>query len=421
MNAPAIEILLWGQSVGYLAYIDNRIVFEYEESFKKSALEISPLELPLATTLRYSSEMNGSTFKGLPGIFADGLPDVYGNKVIDNFFFKTQGLAPKEVTPLMRLSYIHRRAIGALEYTPHAPQEEVEGSLYNIATLVDAAKKTLSGEGASIAQNIMQVGSSAGGLRAKAVIDYNPNTQEIKAGFKETHDGFKPSIIKFDGAIEGEECGLYGKLEYIYNLMACDCGIEVPDCHLLKSPSDDPSENSNAYHFITERFDRNEAKEKLFHQATFCGLTLRDFRQRNSASYEDLLRTVHGLSSKGMADVEEAMRRCIFNVILKNEDDHTKNFSFLMDQQGNWKLSPAYDLNFVRVKNGHQMSINGKNQDITKEDLLALGKYIGIKERKTKAIIQEVTSTAQQFLYYCEKHELPRDFAQGIARHFVSL
>lgn len=419
MKVASLEILLWGQTVGYLAQKDKTIAFEYEEKFKTSGLQISELEIPLETTVEYVSSESGPTFRGLPGVFADSLPDVYGNKVIENFFFKKEGIAARDVTPLMRLAYIHRRSIGALEYMPSTKDEEdFPESVFNIVELVDAAKKTLQGKGSEVAHEIMRLSSSAGGLRAKAVIDYNPRTTEIRAGFKNTARGFIPCIIKLDGAIDGEEAGYYGRVEYVYNLIARKCGIEVPKSYLLGSIIDD---ELNAFHFITERFDRNEVKEKLYHQITLCGLTLSDFRQKNSCSYESFLRVIKGISELGMKDVLEGFRRCIFNVVMRNEDDHTKNFSFIMNQDGKWKLAPAYDLTYVPVESGHQMSINNKNQGITREDLTLLGKFIGLKNKKIDKVINEVLEASSLFKEEAIKIGLPEDFVEGIARNFRDL
>lgn len=418
MKTKSLEVLLWGHTVGYLAEIEDEVVFEYSDEFRRTELEISPLEMPLLTTLEYKSEEVSSTFLGLPGVFADSLPDVYGNKVINNFFFKNYGMTAKEVTPLMRLAYIHKRSIGALEYIPHSGEKDAGEFVFNITDLVDAAKKTLSGKGSEIAQEIMQIGSSAGGLRAKAVIDFNPKTKEIRAGYKKGYKNFKPCIIKFDGAMDGEEAGYYGRVEYVYNQVAKDCGINVSNSYLLQSSSED---ELDAYHFISERFDRNEKKEKLYHQATFCGLTLSDYKQKNSSSYEALLRTIHGLCEPGASDVEEGLKRCIFNVVMRNEDDHTKNFSFLMNKRGKWKLAPAYDLTHVIIKNGHQMSINGKNQSITREDILELGRFIGIKDKKIVKMIEDVNLASRSFMSYAKNIGLPLDFAEGIQRSFCEL
>lgn len=414
----SVKIILWGETVGYLAQTPNGISFEYDQAFKKQKLEISPLELPTATTTIYTSTKMGNTFKGLPGIFADSLPDTFGQKVIDNYFFNKHAITSKEVTPLMSLAYLSTRSIGALEYLPgFEDKEKTQSTELTLATLVDAAKKTINGKADIVIAEIMRVAASPGGIKAKAMIDYNPQTSQMRSGFNEAKKDYIPCMIKFDGVTDGEEAGFYGKLEYVYNLVAQDSGITVPRSFLIEGPSDD---EFPAYHFVVERFDRDEEKNKAFHVATYCGLTTSDFRVKNSSSYEGYLRVVKGLCAGDVTQVEQALKRCIFNLVMRNEDDHTKNFSFLMDRQGLWTLSPAYDLNYVRIPNGsgHQMSINNKNKNFTKEDLIGLGKGIDIKANKTLQIIEEVESSARKFLKFADEVNLDVDFSEGVERNF---
>ncbi len=416
-NINSVEIQIWNHVVGYMAVTSNGISFEYEEEFKNKQWELSPIEMPLATTTIYSSSRTGPTFKGLPGIFADCLPDFFGQKVIDNYFFQNFGIPSNEVTPLMSLAYISERSIGALEFFPGLGTGKTSNAeVLSLTNLVDAAKKTLEGKADHVIADIMQVGASAGGMKAKAVIDYNPETSEIRSGFNGLKKNFIPSIIKFDGVTEGDYAGYNGKSEYIYNLIAADCGIEVPRCFLICSPTVDT--DLPAAHFVTERFDRDEKKNKPFHVSTYCGLSLSDFRTKNSSSYENFLRFTKGLCSSDVTQVEQAFKRCAFNVIMRNEDDHTKNFSFMMNQQGVWTLAPAYDLTYVRVKNGHQMSINNKNKNFNKDDLLALGKGVDIKSHKILQMIEDVENSAGKFLQLSDEVDLPMDFAEGIAKNF---
>jgi serine/threonine-protein kinase HipA len=411
----SLEIQLWGKTVGFLALTSGGISFEYEEEFKKTLWNISPLEIPFSTTSIYTSINNGSTFKGLPGIFADSLPDNFGQKVIDNYFLQNYGITSQEVNPLMSLAYLHDRSIGALEYLPKFTSNNSYDDILSLSKLINAAKKTIQGKADTIATKIIQVGASAGGVKAKAFINYNPNTFEIRSGFNEVKADFVPCLIKFDGVMDGEIAGYNGKLEYIYNLVAADCGIEIPRCFLIESLSED---GLHASHFVTERFDRDNQKNKPFHVASYCGLTVSDFRIKNSSSYENFLRTVKGICSTDVTEVEKALKSSIFNLIMRNEDDHTKNFSFLMNQQGIWTLAPAYDLNYVRVPNGHQMSLNNKNMGFTKEDIINLGKGMDIKAHKTHRIIEEVELSARKFLTYADEVSLPEDFAQGVMRNF---
>lgn len=412
----SLEIKLWGKTVGYLAISEGKIIFEYDEAFKNTKLELSPSELPLSTTAIYSSEKTGATFKGLPGIFADSLPDIYGLNIINNYFFKHFGIPINQITPLMSLAYIANRSMGALEYYPYIQDKVlIKDEILSLNRLVDAAKENLSGKASDVVSELIRVGTSAGGLKAKATIDYNPTTDEIRSGFAQVKEGFIPCLIKFDGVMDGEFAGYNGKNEYIYNLIAADCGIKVPFCYLIEGPSDD---DLPAAHFITSRFDRDEEKNKPYHVSTFCGLTLFDFRLFNSSSYESLLRWTKGLCSGDVTHVEEIFRRCVFNVVLKNEDDHTKNFSFLMDQNGQWSVSPAYDLNYVPTKHGHQLSINEKNKNILIEDLFALAASIDIKRAKAIRIIEEVENSARKYLTFAKEVSLPMDYAKGVFRYF---
>lgn len=414
----SLEIRLWGQVVGYLAKTQRGISFEYEDEFKKSLLEISPLEMPLSTTSIYTSSQTGTTFKGLPGIFADCLPDTFGQKIIDNYFLLNYGIPFQEITPLMSLAYLHNRSIGSLEYLPQFENEKSKDEILSLSLLVDAAKKTIQGKADNVTSKIMRVGASAGGIRAKAIIDYNPDTFEIRSGFNEAKAGFIPCLIKFDGVTDGEVTGYDRKLEYIYNLVAADCGIEVPRSFLIEDLYSDSFHELPATHFITERFDRDERKNKPFHIASYCGLTVSDFRIKNSSSYENFLRTIKGICSTNVAEVEKGLKQCIFNLIMRNEDDHTKNFSFIMDQDGVWKLAPAYDLNYVRLPSGHQMSINKKNKGFSKEDIINLGRIVDIKPHKTLQIIKEVETSAKNFLQYADEVSLAEDFSAGVMRNF---
>jgi len=267
--------------------------------------------MPTSSTTTFTSHHNGQTFQGLPGIFADCLPDTFGEKIIERFFLQKHALPARDVHALMKLAYLHDRSIGALEFYPALEQKD-----------------------------------------------------------------YLPCLIKFDGVMDGEEAYHYGKLEYVYHKMARDAGLKVTNSYLI--------DTGNAAHFVTERFDRDHDKNRPYHTATLCGLTNSDFRQKNSCSYEVFLRITRGLNPIDFRDVEEAFRRAVFNVIFKNEDYHTKNISFLMNQKGSWCLAPAYDLNYVRVKNGHQMSLNGKNQKIIIDDLFMLASKNDIKKIKQK-------------------------------------
>jgi serine/threonine-protein kinase HipA len=418
LEVRSLEIKLWDQKVGYIAEINGHIEFEYEEDFKSHKLEISPFELPLDTTTIYSSPQKGITFKGLPGVFADALPDTYGQTVINNYFLNQHGIPPNKVTPLMGLAYLSNRGMGALEFSPSITHKtKTSREEITLPELVVAVKKTITGKADKAIAEIMKVGTSAGGIQAKAAIDYNPSTNEVRMGLSEVGKGFIPSILKFDGLRDGDFTGYYGKNEYIYNLIANECGIKVSPFFLIEGQPQDHSD-LKPFHFLSTRFDRDEKRNKPYHMSTYCALSLFDFRKYNSSSYENLLRITKSLCITDVSQVEEVFKRSVFNVILKNEDDHTKNFSFLMDKSGKWMASPAYDLNYVHSRYGHQMSINGKNDNIKREDLLHLAKSIDIKNKKALSIIDEVMTAAKKYLQYANQVNLAEDFAEGIFKNF---
>ncbi len=338
-----VRVKLWGEVVGYLAELENgSIAFEYDSKFKAEKLEIAPFEMPLATTTVYQSKERSSTFQGLPGAIADCLPDSYGKSIIASFYKKYYGWESHTLNVLDYLCYLSDRSIGALEFEPSTPAMTDGEADVELEILLESARKTLEGKADEVTSDIIRMSASAGGRQAKAVIDYNPSTQEIRTGFADAKTGFIPCIIKLDGLRDGEEPNFYGRLEYIYAKMAQDCGIEVPKVFLLESDHD----HGPAAHFLVERFDRNSSKEKIVHYASLCGLSLHDFREKHSCSYETFFSIVQHLTSDA-SQVEQALQRAIFNIIFRNQDDHTKNFGFVMNRKGEWRLSLAFDLNYV--------------------------------------------------------------------------
>jgi serine/threonine-protein kinase HipA len=304
--------------------------------------------------------------------------------------------------------------MGALEFTPteNADDNDFLNQDLEITRLHSEAKKILEGKADEVTAKIMRIGGSAGGARAKALIDFNPKKGLIRSGFSKAKSGFIPAIIKFDGVKDGEEENYYGRLEYIYSLMAKKCGINMPQTYLLE-------ENGRA-HFIVERFDRNEKKEKIAHFASLCGLTGFDFYQKHSCSYEDLFQYVSYLTHDA-SQVIEAFKIMVFNIIFKNQDDHTKNFGFLMDQKGKWSFAPAYDLNYAYDAvhaDTHQMRMNFKDDEFERHDFILTGKKFGLKERQVNEILDRTLACAEEFLKICEENSLDIDFAEGIHRNF---
>lgn len=384
----AIEVRLWGQRVGALAPVRHKpgvYEFQYAPSFVDSGLEISPLMMPLDKNRRYSfPALNPETYHGLPGLLADTLPDYFGNTLINEYLIR-HGIGSHEVTPLHKLLYIGHRAIGALEFEPALFAQngpDIPPHPILMAHLVEDARKTLRGKFDSVTQDIIDIGSSAGGARAKAVVGWNESTQELVSGQFDLPEGFEHWLLKFDGVGDDKQLGStygFGRIEYAHYLMALEAGLEMSPCRLI--------EENNRAHFMTKRFDRI-GNQKL-HLHSLCGMQHLDFNLPYTHSYEQYFRTILKLKL-GAKAIDQAWIRCAFNVMIKNCDDHTKNLSFLMHPNGKWELSPAYDVCFAynpnptRWTHQHQMLVNGKAQGIEMTDLYVLAETFGVHEPKVK-------------------------------------
>lgn len=414
-NNKSVKILLWEKTVGHIALLENgTIQFEYEEEFKKENLEISPIELPLATTTIFTQQSRATTFNGLPGVIADCLPDRFGMRVIRDFYNKKYGLEDHEIDTIKKILYVGERAIGALDFFPSVVEESDRSidQFLEIQTLRREAQKTLEGKADMVTANIMRVSGSAGGLQAKALIDYNPQTKEIKSGFLGVSKGFIPCMLKFDGVRDGEEEGYYRRLEYVYFEMARRCGLTVPKTYLL--------EEEERAHIIIERFDRNVQKEKDFHYASLCGLLTRDYMQKHSCTYEEYFQLTSFLT-KDVSEVMEAFKLAVFNIIFRNQDDHTKNFGFLMNKKGEWITSPAFDLNYVRdfgKAKTHQMKFNDKDDEFEYDDFLVVATKFGIKKNQVTKILEKTIEVAGEFLELATGVGLPKDFSKGVEMNF---
>ncbi len=375
-----VEVKIWGQTVGAVAPLRGRpgvYEFQYAPSFAQSKIELSPLHVPLNLNRSYSfPNLRVETFYGLPGFLADALPDKFGNAVIDAFL-KSQKIG--SITTLQRLLYVGRRATGALEFEPAIAdrnEHHVATSL-QMAHLVEDARRALRGEIMQDAQDIMDVGSSAGGARAKAVIGWNPVSKEVVSGQFDLPHGFEHWLLKFDVEKDVRTLGIsagFGRTEYAYHLMALNAGLTMNPCSLFE-------ENGRA-HFMTKRFDR-EGNKKL-HMHSLCGLAQLDFNMPYAHSYDQYFRTILNMNL-GAAAIQQAWIRCAFNVASVNCDDHTKNFAFLLNDQNEWQLAPAYDVCFShdpdqeKKTSKHQMMVNGKVANITKADLLILAANYNVK------------------------------------------
>lgn len=389
------RVKMFGLPVGTFRWDERYEVaqFEYERSFVGRGLEPSPLMMPVREGRVYSfANLNRETFMGLPGMLADSLPDTYGRALFDRWLSLTGHTSSN---PIETLCFLGKRCMGALEFEPAIDISFNQNQLFEIESLVDVARDALKEKAtfdtnladdtkAAIAE-ILRLGTSAGGQRAKAIIAYNKTTGEVRSGQLEAPDGFDYYLIKLDGVTARagfRETENYGRLEYSFYKLAKNCGIEMTECSLIE-------ENGRA-HFLTQRFDRENGKK--IHMQTLCALAHYDFRLLRGYSYEQAFNVMRSLRLPYSA-AKEMFRRMVFNVVVRNQDDHTKNISFLMGEDGRWRLSPAYDMGYAYNPNGgwtsmHQMSIAGKFDDITKEDLLSFAKANNIKDAND--VISEV-------------------------------
>lgn len=412
------QVNLYGQVMGYVRW-DNqydRALFEYDADFVRKGIEPSPLQMPTREGRVYSfGDLNRETFKGLPGLLADSLPDTYGRALFDKWLSL---MGRTSSNAIETLCFMGKRCMGAMEFEP-AIELSSRDMRIEMDTLVEVAREALSEKSqfsthlsedkkAAIA-DILRLGTSAGGQRAKAIIAYNPQTQEIRSGQVEAPDGFDYYLIKLDGvsATTGfRETENYGRLEYSFYRLARACGIDMMDCTLLE-------ENGRA-HFMTKRFDRMNGHK--VHMQTLCGLAHYDFRQQHAYSYEQAFDVMRGLRLS-YAEAQEMFRRMVFNVVVRNQDDHTKNISFLMNEQGHWYLSPAYDMGYAYNPKGnwtatHQMSVNGKFDNITRQDLMICATNNNIKN--AAEIIDQVCDVAAHWSTIARECGVPQTMIDGI-------
>lgn len=368
----SLTVKLYDQIVGFLSLDDNsNIYFEYEESFKSSGLEISPIKLPLATTTIYNNNDN-RFFEGLAGVFFDSLPDKFGNEVIKRYYAKN-GINEYSLSSIQKLAYIGKTGMGALEYIPNEPTDMIKESL-EIKALVDDARKVIQGDINVAIPELISSGGSAGGARAKAVIQWNKTTNEIISGRLPFKKDFENYLIKFDGVGKDYLSADYGKVEYIYMKIAKELDLNVSEVEIY---------NEREFsHLLVKRFDI--IKNKKIHMHSLCGLTHTNFNIPGQYSYEEYLRVVEYLT-KDRQQLESAFLHMLYNVITCNQDDHTKNFSFLMDEKGIWKTAPLYDITYNKGNDytaKHQMSINGKRDNFSIEDIKAVSRMFSIASDK---------------------------------------
>lgn len=420
MSIDIIEVKLWGRSVGAVVWDDRERIanFNYDDQFIASGLQISPFMAPLDG--RVYRGRREEAFSGLPEFIADSLPDKFGNAIITAYFDK-QGITAPDMTPLDKLAYIGERAMGALTFHPVIEHKNsIELDAISLSELVSAARQAISGnlnqndaQSKKALNKMLSVGISAGGARAKAVINYNPETGEMRSGQFDVEEGYEPWLIKFDGVGKDNALGVsekYGRIEYAYHLMAVAAGINMSECQLL-------TENSRA-HFMTKRFDRDGSRR--IHMQSFCAMKGLDFNMNSLHSYEQYFHTVQELT-RDASQLEEAVRRCFFNVVARNQDDHTKNLSFLMDEKGEWSIAPAFDVSYAFNPNdgwtsAHQMSVNGKFKDISADDLFAsVSEFLSLNEATD--ILNDVMEAVEKWMVSADEAGLSEDNALHIQKN----
>ncbi|TLD47553.1 MAG: hypothetical protein FAZ92_00168 [Accumulibacter sp.] len=401
MDTPVIEVRLWGQRVGAVAP-DPRLgcyVFAFDPVWRKTGIELAPLTMPLQDTRQSFAfpELGEASYRRLPGLLADALPDAFGNALIDAWM-SARGVDKSAVTTLDRLAYMGRRGMGALEFRPARGAHRESAEPLQMKNLVEAARRVVHGDLTGDVQaqaalaNIIRVGTSAGGARAKAVVAWNPKTQQIRSGQFDAAPGFEHWLLKFDGVGNDVELGApaggadYGRIEYAYHLMAQAAGIHMSPCRLLLE--------SGRAHFMTRRFDRDvvDGQSIKHHIQTLCAMSHLDYKQRATHAYAQLFMTIARLEL-GDDAIGQAFRRMAFNVMAKNCDDHSKNFAFRLQQGGAWELAPAYDVTHAHNPRGewtyqHLLSVNGRFAGITRADLLAEADRFGV--RRPQDALKEV-------------------------------
>jgi len=404
-------IEIWGELVGAVAW-DSSLefgTFEFDPPFLMKELDLAPLTMPLANARRGQTKYDfrslpRNTFMGLPGLLADALPDKFGHSVIDAWLAR-QGRTADSFNPIERLCYTGRRAMGALEFVPVLNKSLEKSVLVEIGQLLELAQAVvaereelhvnLQHRTSDALLDILRVGTSAGGNRPKAIIALNDETNEVRSGQVDAPEGFDYWVLKFDGVRDntlGDPAG-YGKIEYAYNLMATDAGIEMTECRLL--------EEGGRAHFVTKRFDRRRDGGKI-HLQSLCAIAHYDFNIPGAYSYEQAFQVNRELRVP-YTDTEQLFRLMVFNVVARNHDDHTKNIAYLMDKSGNWRLSPAFDVIYSYNPTGiwtnkHQMSINGKRDNFERLDLEKVGEGMGINDYGK--IIDKVTDVVSNWKEY---------------------
>ncbi|MBS9767209.1 MAG: type II toxin-antitoxin system HipA family toxin [Flavobacteriaceae bacterium] len=418
-----VEVKLYGQRIGSVIWNNDRgsSTFQYSDEIRNSKIEPSPIIMPTQERV-FETTREHINFHNLPYLLSDSMPDAFGNIMMKEWL-KHKNISIQDINPVDRLTYVGKRGMGALEFEPIMHKEQNDNNV-NVSELLEVAKKVLEGKEETFYGNldkdslseILRIGTSVGGARAKALVaikkDLNNKVTEIRPGDIIQPNGYSYWLLKIDGANEkslGEGVGL-GKIEYAYYLLAKQAGIDMSESHLY--------EENGRFHFMTKRFDRDGNGEKI-HMQTLGALAGIDYKIPKASSYETLFRVMKMLRIP-YNQFEQQYRRMLFNVVARNHDDHVKNFSFLMDKDGKWSISPAYDLTYQYKEGGtwtnvHQSSINGKFDNFTKEDLLSFAKTFGVK--KAKNILEEVITTVNQWAKIANELDIPKNEIDSINRN----
>ncbi|MEM7053949.1 MAG: type II toxin-antitoxin system HipA family toxin [Pseudomonadota bacterium] len=433
--STAAEVRLWGRTIGAVSLRkgDRTAEFEYDTAFANSGIQVAPIRMPLSRRLYRFPELSTAAFHGLPGLLADSLPDAFGQALI-NQWLATQGRKPDSMNAIERLCYTGTRGMGALEFRPAIAigDDDRTARALEIDRLVELASTVLQRRNelnttladetqAEALRDILRVGTSAGGARAKAVIAWNPQTQEVRSGQIQAGDGFEHWLLKFDGVRGNRDKELddpqgYGAIEYAYSLMARDCGIEMSECRLL--------EENGRRHFMTRRFDRTADGEKI-HMQSLAALGHFDFNRAGAYSYEQAFLLMRELDLP-MQAIEQQFRRMTFNIIARNQDDHTKNIAFLMNKRGEWSLAPAFDMTYSYNPSGdwtarHQMSLNGKRDDFDLDDFKACARTISLKRGQAETVVEAVQAVVDRWPDYAARADIPEPTALAIKRKLRSI
>ena len=422
------EVQLWGRTIGAVSLDAGREVatFQYDRKFAGSGIELSPITMPLSEAVYEFPALPRNTFHGLPGLLADSLPDKFGNALIDAWL-ATQGRTAASFSAIERLCYTGARGMGALEFAPALGPKPGKATKIEVDALVRLAGEVLTHRGdlqghfheagkEKALRDILRVGTSAGGARAKAVIAWNRETNEVRSGQVAAGEGFDYWLLKFDGVAGNKDKELedpkgYGAIEHAYHLMAKAAGITMTECRLL--------EENGRRHFMTRRFDRLVGGEKL-HMQSLCALAHFDFNQAGAYAYEQALLTIRHLKLP-MAAVEEQFRRMIFNIVARNQDDHVKNIAFLMNKQGGWSLAPAFDVTYSYNPSGswtatHQMTLNGKRDGFIMVDFEACAKVALMKRGRAATIIKEVQEAVSRWPEFAAAAKLSDEWRDKIQK-----